>query len=133
RLQTYLMHGTNEPTGGGRRSSAGCARMFPEDIGFLFKNVNAGIPVRIINEAYKVGQDNNKVYLEAHLALQEQQVNLENDLTLAVEGILKAVHGKKSLVEWDKVDYMCNHQSGIPRCIANLEESPQNGPSDIEE
>ena len=36
---TYLIHGTNDPNGVGRRSSAGCIRMFPENIQELFEMV----------------------------------------------------------------------------------------------
>jgi L,D-transpeptidase ErfK/SrfK len=117
-LETYLIHGTNEPKGVGRRSSAGCVRMYPEDIEFLFKHVEVGTPVRVINNAYKVGWNGNTLYLEAHLPLQEQQDGFDNDLTDVVQIILTAAHKNKELVNWDKVECVCNRHSGIPRPIS---------------
>lgn len=117
-LQTYLIHGTNEPKGVGRRSSAGCVRMYPEDIESLFKSVEKGIPVRIINDAYKVGWSDRKLYLEAHLPLQEQQAGFDNDLTEVVQMILTTAHRNKEIIDWNKVERICDMQSGIPRSVS---------------
>jgi L,D-transpeptidase ErfK/SrfK len=115
-LPTYLIHGTNDPVGVGRRSSSGCVRMFPEDIEALFKAVKVGTQVRVMNEPYKIGWDHEKLYLEAHLPLQEQQAELA-DLTPVAQMILNATHDNKDVVNWDKVDRMVECQSGIPHCI----------------
>lgn len=50
---TFLIHGTNKVEGIGTRVSAGCIRMLPEDIDYLFHTVNVGTKVRIINKSYK--------------------------------------------------------------------------------
>jgi L,D-transpeptidase ErfK/SrfK len=72
----YLIHGTNEIEGVGRRSTAGCIRMFPEDIKELFDTVSKGTQVNIINEPYKIGWDGQKhLYLEAHLPLKVTDVD----------------------------------------------------------
>ncbi len=47
---TYLIHGTNSHGGVGERVSAGCIRMLPQDIEYLFEQVKVGTSVRIINE-----------------------------------------------------------------------------------
>lgn len=117
-LVTYLIHGTNDPSGVGRRSSAGCIRMFPEDVEALFKSVKIGTPVRIMNDAYKAGWHYKKLYLEAHLPLQEQQDAFDNDLTPMIQAILSATHADKEIVNWDKVDEIAAADSGIPRCIS---------------
>ncbi len=62
----YGIHGTNKPYGVGRRVSHGCIRLYPEDIEMLSRFVEPGTPVRIVNEAVKVGRHNNKVYIEVH-------------------------------------------------------------------
>lgn len=46
--QTYLIHGTNSPKSIGKYASAGCIRMYPEDIQTLFELVNEGTSVQII-------------------------------------------------------------------------------------
>jgi len=62
----YGIHGTNMPYGIGRRVSHGCIRLYPEDIELLSRFAEPGMPVKIINEAVKVGMHNNDVYIEVH-------------------------------------------------------------------
>ena len=45
---TYLIHGSNQPDGIGDRVSAGCIRMLPDDIEYLFGYVAIGTPVRVV-------------------------------------------------------------------------------------
>ncbi len=49
---SYLIHGTNNPNGVGERVSAGCIRMLPDDIEYLFDLVPLGTSVRIVNIKY---------------------------------------------------------------------------------
>jgi L,D-transpeptidase ErfK/SrfK len=51
----YLIHGTNHVEGIGDRVSAGCIRMLPEDIEYLFERIKVGTQVRIVNEKLPVG------------------------------------------------------------------------------
>jgi L,D-transpeptidase ErfK/SrfK len=69
-LPGYLIHGTNRPAGVGMRVTHGCVRMFPEDIGFLFGQVEVNTPVRIINEPVKMGWDNDELVVEVHRTLE---------------------------------------------------------------
>ena len=75
----YLIHGTNTPGGIGIRSSSGCIRMHPEDIESLFYKVSLGEPVRIVNQPYKIGHYNYKVYIEAHEPLSGEYYHVEDD------------------------------------------------------
>lgn len=52
-IPSLLIHGTNRADGIGARVSAGCIRMLPDDIEYLFNNVTVGTNVRIINEPHK--------------------------------------------------------------------------------
>jgi L,D-transpeptidase ErfK/SrfK len=45
-----LMHGTNNPSSVGLRSSHGCIRMYADDIEELFSTTNIGTPVRLVFE-----------------------------------------------------------------------------------
>ena len=63
---TYLIHGTNRRDGVGTRVSAGCIRMLPEDIEYLFGLVPVGTPVHIVNIPVKTGYSNGHTWLEAH-------------------------------------------------------------------
>lgn len=61
----YSIHGTNHPWLIGMRVSHGCVRLFPEDIGTLFRRVPQGTPVRIVSLPYKAGRQDGVWYLEA--------------------------------------------------------------------
>lgn len=61
-----LIHGTNRPWGIGRRSSHGCLRLYPEDIVRLFKLVETGIQVVIVNQPLKISERGNSVFIEVH-------------------------------------------------------------------
>ncbi|AWN74194.1 TPA: L,D-transpeptidase family protein [Legionella anisa] len=69
---TFLIHGTNRVNGIGTRVSAGCIRMFPDDIEFLFRMVPTGTPVRVINEPVKIGKHEGAWVVQIHPLLSEQ-------------------------------------------------------------
>jgi L,D-transpeptidase ErfK/SrfK len=114
---TYLIHGTNDYTGVGRRSSSGCIRMFPEDIEALFSQVKVGTPVNIINTAYKAGWRDGKLYLESHVALQEQQAANAADLNSMKRVVLAATHSHQGELDWQVADRVAGEQNGIPQII----------------
>lgn len=80
----YLIHGTNEPDGVGRRVSRGCIRLYPEDIERLFWTTPVGTPVRVIHEPVKLARVGEDVYLEVHPTLDEMA-------TLEEQGALEPV------------------------------------------
>ncbi|MCV5262796.1 L,D-transpeptidase family protein, partial [Escherichia coli] len=62
----YLIHGTNKDFGIGMRVSAGCIRMDPSDIEWLFDKVRNGEDVNIINQPIKMTlEPDRSVFLEA--------------------------------------------------------------------
>ena len=67
----YFIHGTNKPAGVGMRVSHGCVRLYPEDIEYLFGEVSIGVRVRIVNQPYLFGWDQDRLYFEAHAPLAE--------------------------------------------------------------
>jgi L,D-transpeptidase ErfK/SrfK len=62
----YGIHGTNRPFGVGRRVSAGCLRLYPEDIRELFARVQIGTPVRVIYHPIKMGVEGDTLMIEVH-------------------------------------------------------------------
>lgn len=117
--QTYLIHGTNDYTGVGRRSSSGCIRMLPEDVEALFPKVAVGTPVNIINMAYKVGWDKNKLYLEAHIPLQEEKANGEADISAMKVAVNNAIATHSGTIYWKAAEKIANEQKGIPQLIGH--------------
>ena len=72
-LPGYLIHGTNKPYGVGMRVTHGCVRMYPEDIELLYPLVPVGTPVAIVNQPIKLGWRGDRLYVEIHPPLQEEQ------------------------------------------------------------
>ena len=52
---TYLIHGTNKPPAVGMRASAGCVRLYPEDIAQVFETVPDGTKVTVVNQPFLLG------------------------------------------------------------------------------
>lgn len=116
-IPSILIHGTNLPDGVGMRSSAGCIRLYPEDIEKLFGETKKGTPVRIMNDPYKVGMLDNKVYLEAHLPLQEQQAEYAANGSPVPNMVQSFVKDKNVTLNWNKINQVTKTQSGIPSVI----------------
>jgi L,D-transpeptidase ErfK/SrfK len=72
-LPGYLIHGTNKPAGVGMRVSHGCVRLFPADIEYLYELVAIGADVRIVNQPFLIGWQDNDLVFEAHPPLVEDQ------------------------------------------------------------
>lgn len=116
-LPAILIHGTNEPSGVGMRSSAGCLRMYPEDIKKLFGQVDVGNRVRIVDEPFKAGWRGRDLYLEAHQPLQEQLRQFGLNLTPMVHTVMGEIGRQKVNVDWQKAVKIAETQSGLPALI----------------
>ena len=110
----YLIHGTNRPYGVGMRVSHGCIRLYPEDIEVLFAKVAIETPVRIINQPYKVGIQNDVIYLEAHPYLEEDAEQFENNLTSIVSLIMQLADERDYEIDWSIAYEAINNPTGIP-------------------
>lgn len=117
--RTYLIHGVQDPTTVGRRSSSGCIRMYPDDIKQLFSMVPVGTPVTIISQPYKLGWNNGKLFLEAHLPLQEQQIADSNDFSPLVNSIEKMVGNVPAEIHWDHAFSLAKQAMGLPEQIGS--------------
>ncbi len=119
---TYLIHGTNEPYGIGRRVSRGCIRLYPEDIVALYDMVPDGTPVRVVNQPVKLGWSRGELYLEAHPTLvQGDQIesdgrfDREAEETLEVAARIIAEAGESiDRIDWATVNDAIAGRSGVP-------------------
>lgn len=111
---TYLIHGTNEADGVGRRSSAGCIRMFPEDIESLFPLVKRLERIVIIDAPYKMGWAKNRLYLEAHVPLKGRSAHNN----AVIDKMIHANRAEAVDIQWKIVDRVALEQNGIPQIIA---------------
>ena len=126
----YRIHGTNRPYGIGRRSSHGCMRMYPEDIETLFKAVDVGTPVTVIDAQYKIGWKGNILYLQTTPSQQQaDQIVARKDITLAdipqMYGDLNALAGAGATIDWGAVHEAALWRSGIPLAIATRQTAAQ--------
>ena len=122
----YLIHGTNKPSGIGRRTSSGCIRMFPEDVQYLFELVPVGSPVTVVYQTVKTRWINGELFLEVQPDFEQiDQLEFEEPMTeRPPEGLIQRVGqmagNRKNEVNWELVRLEGLHRSGIPIQITNI-------------
>jgi L,D-transpeptidase ErfK/SrfK len=117
----YLIHGTNEPFGVGRRVSRGCVRLYPEDILRLYPEVETGTPVRVIDRPEKIAIVRGEVVLEAHPTL-SQTSQLEETGRFDPEPLpdslrqrlRELVEGTPYEIDWQRVESVASRRRGVP-------------------
>lgn len=133
---SYLIHGTNEPYGVGRRVSRGCIRLYPEDILRLYDRVPVGTPVRVIDEPIKLGWSGQTLYLEVHPTLKEaDQIEKAGELEATSrsksselgirERIVVAAGPAADWLDWRAVERALNERKGIPIPITRAPRQPK--------
>ena len=125
-MPEYIIHGTNKPFGIGMRVSHGCIRLYPEDIKSLYQQVSLRTPVRIVNQPYKVGTYNGRIYLEAHPYLEEDTELFEGNLTSVVEMLIKVTGKGGYQVDWGLAKSVIAESNGIPVEIGRIKPPEQN-------
>ena len=122
-LPSYLIHGTNRPEGVGMRVTAGCIRMYPEDVEALYEQVAVGTEVRIINQPYKVGWNGHVMYLEAHPPLEEfAEEFAERSLTVLTEMVVAGTRERAAAVDWAGAEFIAGQARGVPAVMASLDQ-----------
>jgi len=123
----YLIHGTNRPFSIGRRVSHGCLRLYPEDIEYLFDYLERDMPVRIINEPYKVGIRKNTIYVETHKSLDEDVNRRGINMTPIVSDIVSYIPGLVVPKDtWRLLNRIISDASGLPTPLLKLPPSHAN-------
>lgn len=113
----YLIHGTNKPVGVGMQITHGCIRMYPEDIESLFRRVEVGTPVRIVNQAVKTGWDGDVLYLEVHPPL-ETSASRPMDLTELTRVLVAATRERTVRVNWQLAERVLLDARGLPVAVS---------------
>lgn len=130
---SYLIHGTIKPFGVGMRVSAGCIRMYPEDIEALFDKVPIGTQVQIVNQPIKLGWLLDSLFIELHPPLEEDEAKYTNYKQMAVAAIndfLALNSSKKSIpvdfeIDQEALKQAIMEKSGIPVLISNSRSQTQ--------
>lgn len=125
---SYMIHGTNKPAGVGLRSSHGCLRLYPEDIEELFESVPVGTPVRVVNEPFTFGWQDDELSLQAFDVLEDdprdwkkaERKLLSKSLS---ESIRKELKRRGETVDWERVSTLTHDPRGIPVSISRADVS----------
>lgn len=117
-LPSYLIHGTNKPSGIGMRVSHGCIHLYPEDIARLFDQIPVGVSVHIFNQPYLAGWRDGTLYLETHKPLEEDAKTLDGNLTPVVNVIIGASGEKRRDINWRNVIRITQRGAGYPLPIS---------------
>lgn len=120
---TYMIHGTNKPAGVGLRSSHGCIRLYPEDIELLYSMMPVGTKVRVVNEPFVFGFQNDKLYLQAFDVLEDDTRDWKKAQKKLVSkslgaDIQKELKKRNEEVSWDLVAAVGHDPRGIPLVIS---------------
>lgn len=116
----YLIHGSNKKFGIGTRTSHGCFRMYNNDVTSLFPMVPVGTSVRIINEPYKFGRADGKIYLEAHTPIDDHgNPSVVDKHTAVINALLKREDiANQMQLDWNTVRDVVAAEDGLPVVIA---------------
>ena len=123
-LPSYLIHGTNLPAGVGMRVSHGCIRLYPENIKELFSMVKPGTPVEIVNQPYKLGLQEGKIYLEAYPYLQEDAPQFKDNLTSVVRMLIDITKDRGYKINWALANRVIREMKGIPIVVGSIKKLP---------
>ncbi|MDA1324255.1 MAG: L,D-transpeptidase family protein [Proteobacteria bacterium] len=118
--KSYLIHGTNNPWGVGRRVSHGCVRMYPEDIEAIFPRLPVGTPVTVVSQEAKLGWHRGQLMLEVHPNL-KQNSELEETGKLSpatvpeiAYRVSQAAGNRVGDINWKTVKLVVEERRGIP-------------------
>lgn len=115
---TYLIHGTNDPNGVGRRVTAGCLRMFPEDIAELFNKVSIGEPVRILNRPFQLTRSDDHLMLTVFKPI-DHQTPAQWAPVLA-NALDRWTSTSLNRIDWSAIDLIIKHAPGQPMPIGQF-------------
>ena len=117
---TYLIHGTNNPWGVGRRVSHGCIRMYPEGIKKLFPQVLIGTSVTIVSEEMKTAWIDGELMMEVHPNL-DQNIEIERgekptptQIPEMAYRLVQAAGKKAKFINWKTAKIAAKERAGLP-------------------
>lgn len=123
-LTGYLIHGTDKPYGIGMRVTHGCMRLYPQDIERVYHTVPVGTPVRLVNQPFKLGVANGRVYLEVHPYLEEDAAKSASAFS-AVMAQISARYGQLGpRLDWQALRAAIYRADGVPRVIGTVATNP---------
>lgn len=124
-LSGYLLHGTNRPWGIGMRATHGCIRLGPEDIAYLYEEMEPGMAVRIVDQPFKAGwSDDGELYIQSFPLVGEHEDKPFTDaLRMAVDAVESAMGDTRYRVDRRQLREAVENPDGAPRLLGRSVES----------
>lgn len=114
-LPAYLIHGTNRELGIGMPVTAGCVRMYPEDIEYLYDRVPVGSKVNIVHQPVKAGWYGDVLYVESHEPPEGSEMTREQRLQQLRAAVARTVGDRADAsINWNKVRDAVLESTGVP-------------------
>ena len=115
----YRIHGTNLPSGVGKRVSHGCIRLYPEDIAALFQLIEKGTPVTIIDRNYSLGWQGEKLWMEVTPTQQQTDriADYEQPPPIDIPDVYRVIEQTvtpTTKIDWYAVEEAIRDRNGVP-------------------
>jgi L,D-transpeptidase ErfK/SrfK len=125
----YLIHGTNRPVGVGMQVTAGCIRMFPEDIAEFFQMVPVNTKVNLIDQTNKVGWSRGSLFVERQTPLEGNDDPRNVDPAEFERAVQTALAGRAATVDWDTARLAFRQATSVPVRIGMQDFTPAPAPA----
>jgi len=117
---SYLIHGTNKPPAVGMRASAGCIRLYPEDIAQIYELVPDGTRVTVVNQPYLLGRRGDRLLLQAYDPLVDDERDwsdvpkvLRQKTKKPATPLWKKVAEQSAQIDWERIRILAAEPRGI--------------------
>jgi L,D-transpeptidase ErfK/SrfK len=117
---SYLVHGTNKPPAVGMRASAGCIRLYPEDISRIYDLVPDGTKVTVVNQPYLLGWNGDRLLLQAYEPLVDDKrdwsdvpKSLRQKTRKPATPLWKRVAEQADAIDWERIRAAAAEPRGI--------------------
>ena len=117
---SYLIHGTNKPPAVGMRASAGCVRLYPEDIAQVFEAVPDGTKVTVVNQPVLFGWRGDRLLVQTYEPLVDDKRDwtdvpkaLQQKARKAKSPLWKRVAEHAETIDWEAVSAAAAEPRGI--------------------
>jgi L,D-transpeptidase ErfK/SrfK len=117
---SYLIHGTNKPPAVGMRASAGCVRLYPEDIALIYEAVPDGTKVTVVNQPVLLGWRDGRLHVQAYQPLEDDKRDwadvpkaLRQKTKKPKTALWKKVAADVEEIDWDAIAAAAAEPRGI--------------------
>lgn len=109
------IHGTNKPWGIGLRVSHGYIHLYPEDAAEIFSMIEAGTPVRVINEPILISSLGANIYLSSYSQVDNSEIE-SSAASLASSAVFNYVSKQQfdiQYIDWDHMQKVAAAQQNF--------------------